>query len=339
MLRIQDIADRVGVSRTTVSNVIHGHTKKVSPETLQKISDILNEEGYVPDKMPQIFSEKSSKIIGVVLGFDIAHGMHALQDSFIGEFLAAVQTTAEKNNYYVMLINGTDIGKVTEIASRWNIDGLIVLGFSEEKYNALRKKLNKHMVLIDAYPQDGYDFVNVGIDDFSGGEQIGRYLLESGYPHALFLAETTVASDYHRWLGFKKGMESTGNFCSKSRYIIIPGDSEKRLRFYKKMLPMFLEAGALAFSADITAIEAINYFLDNGIDVPGQISVTGFDDCIYASMFRPQLTTVHQDTDKKAELSVQLLLKLIHNLPIEKLDNKNPVRLICRKSVKKADSQ
>lgn len=52
MLKIQDIADKVGVSRTTVSNVIHGKTKKVSQETIKKISDILNKEGYVPNKMP-----------------------------------------------------------------------------------------------------------------------------------------------------------------------------------------------------------------------------------------------------------------------------------------------
>lgn len=334
MLRIQDIADRAGVSRTTVSNVLHGNTKKVSKETLQKISDILNEEGYVPNEMPQVFAEKSSKIIGVVMGFSVAHGVHALQDSFIGEFLARVEQEAEKNGYYVMLINGDDVRKITDIASRWNIDGLIILGFTEKKYNALHKKLNKHMVLVDAYPEESYGFVNVGINDYSGGEQIGTYLLESGFPRALFLAETTVDSDYYRWLGFRHGMESKGGFCSKSRYIVIPGEPRLRERFYEKMLPSFLRAGALAFSADFTAIEAINFFQDRGITVPDQISITGFDDCIYADMFRPRLTTVHQDIGEKAALSMSLLMKMINNVPIEKFDNKNPVSLVRRDSVK-----
>lgn len=336
MLKIQDIADKVGVSRTTVSNVIHGKTKKVSQETIKKISDILNKEGYVPNKMPMIFSEKASKIIGLVLGFDVAHGRHALKDFFIGEFLAGTQISAQKAGYYIMLIDGSDIEKIINIASRWNIDGLIILGFNQDKYNALKRMLNKNMVLIDAYPSKDYDytFVNVGIDDFSGGEQIGKHLLENGFSNALFLAETTVDSDYYRWLGFKKAMESKGNFCNKSRYIIIPSDEELRYKFYKQNLSLFLQAGALAFSSDITAIEAINYFQDNGISVPNKISVTGFDDCFYSSLLRPRLTTIHQDISEKARLSVEILIKMINNVPIEKLDNKNSVKLICRQSVK-----
>lgn len=334
MLRIQDIADQVGVSRTTVSNVLHGNTKKVSKETLQKISDILYREGYVPDRMPHVFSEKASKIIGLVLGFQVAHGMHALRDSFVGEFLARVEEAAEKNDYYIMLINGMDVRKIAAIASRWNIDGLIALGFTEEKYRALRKYLNKHIVLVDAYPKDLYEFVNVGIDDYSGGEQIGRYLLECGYPQALFLAETKADSDYYRWLGFKHGMESRNGFCSKSRYVVIPGESAIRLRFYEQNLSNFLKAGALAFSADLTAIEAIHFLQERGIQVPEQISVTGFDDSLYASLFRPRLTTIHQDIGEKAEVSVRLLVQMIRGCAVEKMDNKNPVRLVCRESVR-----
>ena len=334
MIRIQDIADRVGVSRTTVSNVLHGNTKKVSQETIQKISEILNAEGYVPDKTPGIFAGRASKIIGLVMGFEAVHGIHVLQDSFVGEFLAGIEEEAERNGYYIMLINGADLGKTAQIASRWNVDGLIILGFTDRKYYDLRRILNKHMVLVDTYPQGDYDFVNVGIDDYSGGRQIGKYLLECGHSGALFLAETTVDSDYFRWLGFKKGMESRGGFCSKARYFVIPGNTEKRLRYYEKMLPDFLKAGALAFSSDATAVEAMNFLLDRGIGVPEQISVAGFDDSLYARISRPRLTTVHQDVKEKAQLSVSLLLKLIRRLPIEKLDHKNPVRLVCRESVK-----
>lgn len=338
MLRIQDIADRVGVSRTTVSNVLHGNTKKVSRETLQKISDILNEEGYVPDKMPRVFAERSSKIIGLVLGYDSAHGMSALRDSFVGEFLAKLEETAGRNGYYIMLVNGADIRKVAEIASRWNVDGLVILGFDEKKYRALQKTLNKSMVLVDVYPQGDYDFVNVGIDDFSGGEQIGTYLLECGYPKALFLAETREASDYQRWLGFQKGMEREGGVCGPERYLVVPEDRKARELIYERRLPDFLRAGALAFSADLLAIEAMNFLMDRGIHVPEQISVTGFDDSLYANLSRPRLTTVHQDVGEKAVMSVNLLLDMIHRQPVDRLDNRSPVHLVCRESVRCATS-
>jgi LacI family transcriptional regulator len=335
---MQDIAERIGVSRTTVSNVLHGNTKKVSQETIRRISEILDEEGYVPDRMPRVFSDKATKIIGLVLGFEVAHGIHALQDSFVGEFLATVQEESEKRGYYVMLINGEDIHKIEAIASRWNIDGLIMLGFPEERYRALNRLLNKYMVLVDTYPKAGYDYVNVGIDDYSGGEQIGKYLRKCGHNHALFMAETKVNSDYYRWLGFKHGMEEGGGFCSKSRYVVIPENQSKRTEFYDKMLPDMLRAGALAFSADLIAIEAINFFHDRGIKVPEQISVTGFDDCRYVNLFRPRLTTIHQDVREKAEFSVKMLIDMIRGLPIDKKNYMRPVSLVVRDSVKSVES-
>ena len=89
------------------------------------------------------------------------------------------------------------------------------------------------MILIDAYPEGAYTFQNVGIDDYSGGYQIGEYLYSCGYKKALFVAETERDSDYYRWMGFKQAMEKSGGFCSRSRYIIIPV-SYTHLDVYKR---------------------------------------------------------------------------------------------------------
>lgn len=85
MIRLQDIAEMAGVSRTTVSNVINGNTKRVSQETIDKITAILKEQNYVPHMGSVMLSGHGSRIIGVVLGFHYAHGMQSLQDPFVGE--------------------------------------------------------------------------------------------------------------------------------------------------------------------------------------------------------------------------------------------------------------
>ena len=85
MIRLQDIADMAGVSRTTVSNVINGNTKRVSQKTIDKITAILKEQNYVPHMGSVMLSGHGSRIIGVVLGFTYAHGMQSLQDPFVGE--------------------------------------------------------------------------------------------------------------------------------------------------------------------------------------------------------------------------------------------------------------
>ena len=125
-----------------------------------------------------------------------------------------------------MLIGGEDIQNVVDIASKWNVEGLIILGYNEERYRSLSRKLNKKMILIDAYPEGAYTFQNVGVDDYSGGYQIGEYLYSCGYKKALFIAETDRDSDYYRWTGFKQAMEKKGGFCSRSRYIVVPGEKK-----------------------------------------------------------------------------------------------------------------
>ena len=269
MIRLQDIAEMAGVSRTTVSNVLHGNTKKVSQATVDRIKKILEENEYRPNTGPLMSAGKGSRIIGFGTGYDYTHGYPATMDSFIGELLAAVQNQAEKKGYYVMVIGGGSEERVLEIASQWNVDGLVLIGYSEGRYRRLRRRLNKKAVLVDTYTlKQEYDYQNVGIDDYGGGFQMGSYLLEMGYPEALFIAEETrvlpneevhkLRSDKafaglcneKRWQGFKAAMESRGGFCSIRRFIVVPQDAQARKRRYEHMLPQILEAGGLGFDRD-----------------------------------------------------------------------------------------
>lgn len=343
-----------GVSRTTVSNVLHGKTKRVSQNTIDKIKRILDEYEYVPNMGSMMISGKGSKIIGFVLGYEWVHGYAANMDPFIGNLLAAIRNEAEKQGYYVMIIGGEKEEKLVDIASRWNVDGLILMGYSEIRYASLRKKLNKKAVLIDTYSSTNtYDYQNVGIDDYSGGYQLGKYLLDCGYPQAMFIVEETKTVlkgdrhksktlDYHlrsglcndrRWLGFKAAMEERGDYCSMRRQVIVDQKYETRMKQYEEYLPEFLKAGAIALGSDYNAIELINFFHDKGIRVPDEISVTGFDDCMYCEFVRPRLTTVHQDIDQKGTIAVQRLVRMLQGEVLPENCVMQKVKLVIRDSV------
>ena len=334
MIRLQDIADMAGVSRTTVSNVLYGKTKKVSQATIDKVTQLLKEHGYVPNMASMVLNGQGSKLIGFVQGYQSAHGMDAFQDLFVGKLLSVIQREASEKGFYVILIDGSSNEKVIDIASRWDVDGLIILGYPEKQYRDLKKKLNKKMILLDTYPENGYDFYNVGVDDYSGGFQVGNYLRQCGFEKALFLAETGDASDLYRWQGFKQAMEMNAKFCSKSRYIRIDTQKERRLKQYEEMLPQFLQAGALAFSSDYNAIEAMNFFYDKGIKVPEEISIVGYDDSLYAEYVRPRLTTVRQNVEEKGKIAFKILHMLIRGQAVEDYNIKNSVKLIRRESVR-----
>ena len=338
MKRLQDIADQVGVSRTTVSNVLHGNTKKVSKEMIRKISEILNQEGYVPNTSSRELTRKGSCIIGLVLGYNCVHGIPSLRDTFVAELLSGVEETAHRNGYYVMLINGHDknTDRVAEIASRWNVDGLVVLGLDEKKYKELRRQLNKYMVLIDTYPEAEYHYVNVGTDDFGGGAMIAKYLLDNGYTQAIFAAECDTGADHYRWKGFQHQMRSAGIDCGEERHILLPEDLSLRRVMYGHYLDRFVQARAVALASDYDAAEVMNYLQDHGIQVPEQVSVTGFDDCIYAELMHPPLTTVRQNVPAKAEAAVELLVRLIRQEPVECKNYVQPVELIRRNSVRES---
>ena len=335
MLRLQDIAEKAGVSRTTVSNVLHGKTKKVSQETADRVRRILIEENYLPSSAAEPLGEP--KTICFVLGYSNTHGMDVLRDPYVSELLSIVEREANQRGYHVLLVDGDDYSNVVEIASRWDVEGLLLVGYPLDRYRQIRRRLNKKMVLLDAYPEDDYDFQNVGIDDYSCGYQVGSYLKQCGFPGALFVAETRGVIDHARWDGFRDAMEEEGRYCSKSRYIVVSSRAGMRLQEYEALLPAFLKAGALAFSSDYAAIEAMKFFQDHGILVPEEVSVVGNDDSIYAQMVIPRLTTVRQDVEKKALVALDRLMRMIQGEKLEEFNVRIPVELVIRDSVRDPD--
>jgi len=115
----------------------------------------------------------------------------------------------------------------------------------------------------------------------------------------------------------------------------LPYDRKKRQKIYLEIAGKNNGYTALAFSSDFYASEALTYLQEQGIRVPEDISITGFDDNIFSRLVQPRLTTVHQDSSKKGTLAIQMLVKLIHGVQVEEVRVKLPIRLEIRNSVQK----
>lgn len=332
MVRLQDIAEIVGCSRTTVSNVIHGKTKKVSQETIDKIKKVMDELNYTPNLMTMEADKAVTKNIGVII-YEEIHGINSMQDTFVGELLAAINSEIVKKGYHMVVFNSNECKKIIDNISAWNIDGIIILGYTKEEYYKLKKSVNKKIVLVDTYLDDERTYFNIGIDDYSGGYQVGKYLYEQGYKKALFLSEMDRGSDLHRWRGFKDAMEVAGELCDNDRYVLIEKLKSAREKQYKKLRSRFVEAKALVFSSDFNAIEAISFLKDEGYKIPEDISIVGFDDNIYASFVQPKLTTVRQDVSEKGKIAATMLLDLIEGKVIKETIIRLDTQLIIRESV------
>lgn len=334
MIRIKDIADRAGVSPTTVSNVIHGKTGRVSKATVEKINRILKEMEYVPSISARILANNSSSLIGVALGFMKKGNASSFEDPFVSAMLGNLEYQIREHGYYMMLVARHEKDDLMQQALGWNFDGMIAMALSEKEIAELSERLGKPLVTIDQYLPPELGVRSITMDDRGGAYQMSQYLIGKGHKKFLFLSDCDLGVDHYRWLGVRQAMEEAGIEDFESRHIVIPWDPEQREKAYEEMLPFFKKQTALFFSSDYYALEASNFLQNRGIKVPEEISIAGFDDVTYATLARPKLTTVHQMVDGKARRAVEVLMHLIQDEPVQKDIPPLPTTLVERESVR-----
>ena len=334
MIRIKDIADRTGVSPTTVSNVIHGKTGRVSKATVEKINRILKEMEYVPSISARMLANNSSGLIGVALGFMKKGNASSFEDPFVSAMLGNLEYQIREHGYYMMLVARHEQDDIMQQALGWNFDGMIAMALKEKEIAELSERLGKPLVTIDQYLPPELGVRSITMDDRGGAYQMSQYLIGKGHKKFLFLSDCDLGVDHYRWLGVRQAMEEAGIEDFESRHIVIPWNPEQREKAYEEMLPFFKKQTALFFSSDYYALEASNFLQNRGIKVPEEISIAGFDDVTYATLARPKLTTVHQMVDGKARRAVEVLMHLIQDEPVQKDIPPLPTTLVERESVR-----
>ena len=151
MVTIKEIAELAGVSTTTVSNVIHGKTKKVSPGTIQKIDKLIKELGYVQKMGLRVLSKENSQLIAVVINSHREFKDSILGDPFYGQILGFIEKYARELGYYVMFYSAKDMDQIFQMVMGWNIDGVIAVSFSKRNCEKIYQLTKKPIVSIDAY--------------------------------------------------------------------------------------------------------------------------------------------------------------------------------------------
>lgn len=332
-VRIIDIANDLGVSTATVSNVIHGKTKKISDETVKRVQRAIEEKKYIPSMAGILLSRNSSKIIGVVINNHIKYEGRTLQDPFISSAVSYLSEVFEEKGYFMMIKCTTNIQDIITFASMWNMEGLVIIGFCKQDYENLRNNMHIPFVVYDGFCENTERYSNISLDDFDGGYQMGKYLITNGHKKIMYAADNNICMDLERFNGLKKAMDEVDIIATDSMYYILPQRIEERFEYYKKHLKDFLEYSAIFAASDYYAIELINFFEDNNISVPKDISVAGFDDIPNGTIVRPKLTTIHQDIRKRAEIAVDCLLDVISGMECKNIIL--PVSLIERQSVRR----
>ncbi len=336
---IKDIAEEIGVSTATVSNVIHGKTKKISDRTVAKVQEKLQESGYIPNMAAVLLAQNSSKIVCVVLSDHEKYEGKMLEDPFVSQMINTISKELSSYGYFMMIKEERNIEQIVTYASMWNMAGLILMGYCSVDYEQLRSKMHIPFVVVDSYEKDIKSYIDIGIDNIEGGYLAGKHLISKGHEKVLYFADNKEDCDLDRYLGLRKAFaemrcissnkgnkEELGEVQNNSlrievsdrknnicqiipEYYLVSIDKMQRMTDYERMSAFILEneISAVFAASDCYALEFMRFLLKGGIKVPDDISIIGFDDIPLASQVYPALTTISQNIPIRGKMAVEML--------------------------------
>lgn len=324
-VRIVDIADELGVSTATVSNVIHGKTKKISDQTVKRVQEKLEERGYIPNMAATLLAQNNSRIIGVVINDHEKYEGRVLTDPFISSAVNDLADEIERSDHFMMIKKTSDLMTAIKFASMWNMEGMVILGFCDHEYQELRDRIHIPFVVYDGYFENKGRICNLQLDDWDGGRQVGEHFRSLGHRRVLCVADNQECMDQQRYEGLCAGLGFQADRMT------VPMQREARLRFYREQLSRLRGYSAIFAVSDHYAVDLLRFLQSSGVQVPTDISVVGFDDSEICKQVVPSLTSVRQDYRARARLAIRLL-KRMKEQPDYTGDFTIPVRLIERDS-------
>ena len=317
---LQTIADRLGVSRMTVSNAF-SRPDQLSTELRQRVLDTAADLGYVgPDPAGRALARGTTGAVGVVLTDSL---QYAFTDEVATGFLAAVADELAETGLALTLLtsNGRDDDVIP--ARDVAIDGAVV--YSCQSDSVIRRWLVRRklpLVMVDQDPVAGVPSVNV--DDRAGARAAAQHLVDLGHRRVAIVTlaiegGTGIFTDppgkveghptRERLLGWLDVLNSVGidpTVVQASSNAENDAQQAARVVLYSMERPTAI----LCFS-DVLALGVMRCAEELGLPVPDGLSVVGFDDSPVARRARPALTTVHQDVPAKGRLAASALVTAI----------------------------
>ncbi len=338
MSTIYEIAKIAGFSPTTVSKVINNYPD-ISEKTRAKIKKILEEENFLPNSQAQFLSTKKTWTLGIVYFEDLGVG---LTHPFFSGVIGAFKNQADKHGYSLLFGSKNDRLKNDTFLEYFKyrcVDGIAVICTNPKDKETLELiESDFPIVVID---MSNKNISSVSSDNLKGCYLAINYLYNLGHRK---IAHITGTSDLDNWAnsirqsGYIKEMKKL-NLEVKDEYIVdgINFDVSGGYEAMKKLLALKDRPTAVFAACDKIAIGAINAIKDEGLSVPEDISIIGFDDIEIAQYLTPRLTTIRQNCNLIGNTAADLLVEQINKKTKLTINKIIPVEFIERDSCRKIE--
>lgn len=307
---IAELARIAGVSAGTVSRAL-ANKSLVNKATREKIQAIAREHGFRPNQMARRLRVQETKVIGVVVPLGHEQRQH-LSDPFFMAILGHLADALTESGYDIMLSrvipNADDW--LERIVESGMLDGVLVIGQSNQ-IEALERvaEYYKPMVVWGSH-MPGQRHCTVGVDNRAGGRLAGECLIGAGRKHLAFLGEADVPELRDRYQGLCDAACAAGLTEPEQMHVHLASDTmAEEIAGHIDRIRSGIDG--IACGSDLIAMHVVRALADHAISVPGDVSVTGFDDLPLAEQTVPRLTTISQNIAQGAKEMVQLLFDRI----------------------------
>ncbi|MBA2373373.1 MAG: LacI family DNA-binding transcriptional regulator [Chloroflexi bacterium] len=311
---IADVAREAGVSKTAVSFAFNS-PDRLATDTAVRIREVADLLGYRPHPVARMLTQRQTLTIGVLTPQALSV---SFSNPFFGAFSEGVALAAEESGYGLHFISPLH-GSLARAMSRATVDGVVAIGLSDDHPEVEQiRRAGLPIVLVDstALPEHG----SIGIDDAGGARAAAEHLLGLGHREFLVIGveppARAIGTDpdgvmARRLRGYREALAAVGLELPDARVLIGPASIEGGVAALERAWRDGLRPTAILAMSDAMAIGALRALRDNGIAVPADVSVVGFDDLDLAPHTDPPLTTVHQPIRQKGEEAVRLLLTVV----------------------------
>jgi DNA-binding LacI/PurR family transcriptional regulator len=333
--RIADVAREAGVSKTAVSFAFNA-PDRLAPETATRIREIADQLGYTPHPVARMLTQRQTMTIGVLTPQALSV---IFSNPFFGAFSEGVALAAEEHGYALHFISPLQ-GSLVRAMTRATVDGVVAIGLSESHPEVEQiRRAGLPIVLVDsaALPEHG----SVEIDDVGGAQAAAAYIASLGHRDILVLGVEPPAPGgpepdgvtNRRLRGYREAFAAVGVEIGDDRVLVGPASIDGGIAATDRAWDAGLRPTAILAMSDAMAIGAMRALRERRLDVPGDVSVVGFDDIDLAPHVDPPLTTVHQPIRRKGEEAARALLTVVERRGPAKPEHRRlETRLIVRGS-------
>jgi len=303
---LKEVAQLANVSTATVSNVIN-NTKHVSEDLKKKVYESMKVLNYKPNEIAKSLKVKQSRLIGILIS-DISN-------SFISKVVKGIESTLSEKGYNVLLCStDSDVEKereYLEVLMGKRIDGLIISSSGAGNHYDDLLKAKVPLVFLNRCPEHLPSNM-VMTNNIKGAYMATEHLIKHGYKKiAIITGPMQYSTGRDRYIGYKRALEDYA--ISYHDELVLEGDFtiESGCELTKEIIESKMKIDAIFISNNSMSLGSYKYIKEQGLKIPQDIALYGFDDPEWADVVDPPLSGI---TQPAFELGVYAAQKMIDTI-------------------------